>query len=114
MKRLPLFGLVLLLLTPVSGRAEDKDRTWDDTIEKSVKYFRKTQAKDGSWGAKQSPGITGIVTTGLLRCGKVDRKDPMIENALKYVEAQIDAKSGHIAGKAPSGHRNYVTCVNLM
>jgi squalene-hopene/tetraprenyl-beta-curcumene cyclase len=113
MKRLSLFGLVLLLLTPVSGKAEDKDKTWDDAVEKAVKYFRKTQAKDGSWGAKQSPGITGIITTGLLKTGKVDKKDPMIENALKYIEAQID-KSGHIAGKAKTGHQNYITCVNLM
>src|SRR5262245_22919756 len=105
MKRLPLFGLALTILLPLSVRAEDKDKehakAWDETVEKAVKYFRKTQAKDGSWGAKQSPGITGIVTTGLLRCGKVDKKDQMIENALKYIESQIDSKSGHIAGKAP-------------
>src|SRR4051794_34171168 len=116
MKRLPLFGLALLLLVPVNSRADDKgkDKTWDDTVEKAVKYFRKTQAKDGSWGSNQSPGITGIITTGLLQTGKVDKKDPMIENALKYIEAQIDAKSGHIAGKAKTGHQNYITCVNLM
>src|SRR5262245_2099671 len=56
MKRLPLFVLILALLLPLAGRADDKDKdqqkTWDATVEKAVKYFRKTQDKDGSWGAK--------------------------------------------------------------
>src|SRR5262245_49120208 len=114
MKRLPLLALTLVLLLPFAARAEDKEpdhkKTWDATVEKAVKYFRKTQAKDGSWGGNESPGITGIIVTGLIQCG-VDKKDPMIENALKYVESQIDPKTGHIAGKAKTGHQNYITCV---
>jgi squalene-hopene/tetraprenyl-beta-curcumene cyclase len=116
-KRSALFALALALLLPAVGRADDKEKdhakAWDATVEKAVKYFRKTQAKDGSWSSKQSPGITGVVVTGLLRCG-VDKKDPMIEKALKYIESQIDTKTGHIAGEAKTGHRNYITCVNLM
>ena len=37
-------------------------------------------------------------SAGLLRGGKVEKKDPMIEKALKYIEDQIDPKSGHIVG----------------
>jgi squalene-hopene/tetraprenyl-beta-curcumene cyclase len=90
------------------------DRTWDDTVDKAIAYFRKTQSPDGSWDGKQNPGITGIVVTGLLGTGKVSNKDPMIEKALKYIESLIDPKSGHIAGKgAKNGLLNYVTSVNV-
>src|SRR5262249_31463711 len=90
-------------------------RTWDDTVDKAVAYFRKTQSPDGSWGGKQNPGITGIVVTGLLRTGKVNANDPMIDKALKYIESLIDPKTGHIAGKgARNGLLNYVTSVNVL
>ena len=79
--RLLLGGLALALLLPITSAGADEDKTWDATVEKAVAYFRKTQAKDGSWSAKQSPGITGIVVAGLLKTGKVDRKDPMIDKA---------------------------------
>jgi squalene-hopene/tetraprenyl-beta-curcumene cyclase len=95
--------------------AADKEKTWNATVDKAVEYFRKTQAKDGSWGAKQSPGVTGIVVTGLLRSGRVTAKDPMIDNALKYIESLIDPKEGHIAGKGAGVKlQNYVTCVNVL
>jgi squalene-hopene/tetraprenyl-beta-curcumene cyclase len=89
--------------------------TWDDTVEKAITYLRKSQSPDGSWGSKQSPGITGIVLTGLLRTGKVTANDPMAQRALAYVESLIDPKEGHIAGKgARTGLLNYVTSVNLL
>jgi squalene-hopene/tetraprenyl-beta-curcumene cyclase len=91
------------------------DKTWDDAVDKAVAYLRREQAKDGSWGAKQSPGITGIVLTGLLRTGKVTAKDPMVEKGLGYVESLINPKAGHIAGKDPAAKlQNYVTCVNVL
>lgn len=101
----------LLLILVVPARAD----TWDDTADKAIAYLRKTQAADGSWGSKQSPGFTGIVLTGLLRSGRVDPKDPMIDKGLAYIETLIDPKAGHIAGKgARTGLQNYVTCVNVL
>jgi len=92
-----------------------EDKTWEQTVDKAVAYMRKTQAKDGSWGAKQSPGITGIVVTGLLRTGRVNSKDPMIDKALGYIESLVNPKAGHIAGKDPKAQlQNYVTCVNVL
>jgi squalene-hopene/tetraprenyl-beta-curcumene cyclase len=103
------------LLAALPAQAPAKEKTWDEAVDAAVAYFRKTQAKDGSWGAKQSPGITGIVVTGLLRTGKVNAKDPMIDRALKYIESLIDPRSGHIAGKgAHVKLHNYVTCVNVL
>jgi squalene-hopene/tetraprenyl-beta-curcumene cyclase len=92
-----------------------KGSTWDDTVDKAIGYLRKTQAMDGSWGARQSPGITGIILTGLLRTGKLDSKDAMIDKGLSYVESLINPKAGHIAGKDPAVKlQNYVTCVNVL
>lgn len=88
---------------------------WEDTVDRTVAYYRKTQAKDGSWGGKESPGITGIVVTGLLRTGRVKPSDPMIEKALKYIEGLVNAEDGHLAGKGAAVKlKNYVTCVNVM
>src|SRR5688500_1046313 len=104
-------ALALACVAPV--RAQEK--TWDETVDGAIAYLRKTQAADGSWGAKQSPGITGIVLTGLLRTGKLSPRDPMIEKGLGYVESLINPKAGHIAGKDPAAKlQNYVTCVNVL
>jgi squalene-hopene/tetraprenyl-beta-curcumene cyclase len=105
--------LALLLALPAPASAQDT--TWDDTVDKAIAYLRKTQARDGSWGAKQSPGITGVIVTGLLRTGKVAKNDPMIDRALGYIESLIDPKAGHIAGKgARTGLQNYVTSINVL
>src|SRR5262249_38947662 len=71
--------------------------------------------EDGSWGKNSSPGITGLVLTGMLRTGKVGPKDPVVERGLKYIESLINPKAGHIAGKDPRVQlQNYVTCVNVL
>src|SRR5436305_8002597 len=88
---------------------------WDQVVDRAVAYLKSTQAEDGSWSEKQSPGITGIVLTGLLRTGKVGPRDPMVERGLKYVESLINPKAGHIAGRDPRAQlQNYVTCVNVL
>jgi len=90
-------------------------RQWEAVVDKAVAYLRTSQGQDGGWDTKQSPGITGVVLTGLLRTGRVDAKDPMVEKGLKYVESLINRKAGHIAGPGPSPQlQNYVTSVNVL
>src|SRR5262249_29881105 len=90
-------------------------KEWDRVVDRAIAYLRSTQGEDGSWSGKQSPGVTGVVLTGLLKTGKLTSKDPMIEKGLKYVESLINPEKGHIAGKDPRiGLQNYVTCVNVM
>jgi len=108
--------LGLMLLGLAAGTTAEADgRLWDQTVEKALDYLKKNQGEDGSWGGKQSPGITGIVVTGLLHTGKVTANDPAVERALKYIEGLINPKAGHIAGKDPRVQlQNYVTCVNVL
>src|SRR5437763_9891137 len=104
---------LLALLTP--GTAAPPAKEWDGVVDKALTYLRSTQGEDGSWSGKSSPGITGVVLTGLLQTGKVNSNDPMVAKGLKYVESLINPKAGHIAGKDPRvGLQNYVTCVNVM
>jgi squalene-hopene/tetraprenyl-beta-curcumene cyclase len=111
-------GALLLgaaLMGALALPAPAKEKTWDEMVDAAIAYCRKTQAKDGSWGSKQSPGITGIIVTGLLRTSKVTTKDPMIDKALDYIVSLVDTKAGHIAGKgAHVKLHNYVTCVNVL
>lgn len=114
-RRLRTSALAVAVLLGLFATAAAKEPNWDETVEKAIAYLRKTQAADGSWGAKQSPGITGIVLTGLLRTGKLDSRDPMIEKGLGYIESLINAKAGHIAGKDPHVKlQNYVTSINVL
>jgi squalene-hopene/tetraprenyl-beta-curcumene cyclase len=110
---------LLALPAPESSADEKKPdssaKEWDRVVDKAITYLRSTQAEDGSWSEKTSPGITGIALTGMLQTGKVKAKDPTAEKALKYIEGLINPGAGHIAGKDPKmGLQNYVTCVNVM
>lgn len=110
-----------LALTLSSGRSTEPKplgpdpQKWDRMVDKAVEFLRTSQAEDGSWSEKRSPGVTGIVLTGLLRTGRVKANDPTAAKALAYIESLVNAKAGHIAGKDPAPQlQNYVTSVNLM
>lgn len=107
-------SLLAALLTNFAVGQGPPAKQWEATVDKAVAFLKKTQDADGSWSGKQSPGITGIVVTGLLQTGRVEG-DPMVEKGLKYIESLIEPKEGHIAGKgAKQGLLNYVTAVNVM
>jgi squalene-hopene/tetraprenyl-beta-curcumene cyclase len=90
-------------------------KAWTQAVDKAVAYLRRTQAKDGSWGGAQAPGVTGVVVAGLMQTTNLGPKDPMVARALKYIEGLIDPKTGHIAGKgAALKVQNYVTSINVM
>jgi squalene-hopene/tetraprenyl-beta-curcumene cyclase len=109
-----LFSLCLVFLTPLMSAQAD-DGSWDRVVDKAVNYLRTAQSSDGSWAKERSPGITGVVLTGMLSTGKVGPDDPTAERALKYVESLVNAKAGHIAGQDPRVQlQNYVTSINVM
>jgi squalene-hopene/tetraprenyl-beta-curcumene cyclase len=98
------------------ARKAGPDRAqWDQVVSKAVGYLRSSQGSDGSWSNNRSPGVTGVILTGLLRSGKVSEDDPMATRALSFIEGLVNPKAGHIAGKDPKVQlHNYVTSVNVM
>ncbi len=117
-------GIVLCLLSWSSGwnpsvsqadEPQRNERGWNDVVQLATRYLRESQGEDGSFSQDKSIGITGVVMTGLLRCGHLDMEDPMIRKGLGYIEKLIDPQSGHIAGMNPRQQlKNYVTSVNVM
>ena len=79
--------------------------------ERATNYLRTTQSDDGSWTASNSPGISGLVTTALLRSG-VAPTDPMIRKALAHLETFIQ-KDGGIYDNDTT-HKNYETSIALL
>lgn len=115
---LGLAGMGFLLPTSAAGEKTKRfgpDRKeWEAVAGKAISFLRSTQEGNGGWSTSQSPGITGIVLTGLLKAG-VSPKDPTAERALKYIEGLINPKAGHIAGNDPKVQlQNYVTSINVM
>ncbi len=118
-----LAGLLAAATFAPLGVADDKPakphgsdaKTWNAVVDKAIAYLEHSQGSDGSWSQERSPGVTGIVLTGLLRTGKVSPKDPVAEKALKFIESLVNRKAGHIAGQDPKPQlQNYVTSVNVM
>ncbi|MCS6851983.1 MAG: terpene cyclase/mutase family protein [Gemmataceae bacterium] len=100
---------------PRSEAVGPKPEEWTQAVDRAIRFLQTTQAEDGSWSKGKSPGVTGIVVTGLLRTGRVTADDPMVAKGLRYIESLINVKEGHIAGQDPRPQLlNYVTSVNVM
>ena len=108
--------LVLLTSVPAGApKAGPDPKVWDATVDRAVQYLRGAQQQNGGWSTDKTPGVTGIVVTGLLRTGRVTPKDPTAERALKYIESLVDPEHKHIAGRGAKVQlQNYVTSVNVM
>ena len=106
---------VLVTLSATTTRAAPID-DWNKGVEKATAFLASSQNSDGSWGqAPRSRGVTGIVVTGLLQCGKTGPDDAPAAKGLKFVESLVNPQAGHIAGpEATVQLQNYVTSVNVM
>lgn len=108
------FGFLTGLVVHGDGPRDDV-KLWTQTVDRALRYLAAAQAADGSWSRDRSPGITGVVLTGMLESGRVGPDDPVVARGLKYIESLVNEKAGHIAGPDPRVQlQNYVTCVNLM
>ena len=85
----------------------------ETAIQRAVAYLQtKGQAADGSFGAgADGPGVTAVVTTGLLRVGR-SPEEPTVLKALKFLEKSIQPDGGIYP--TGSNHQNYETCCAIM
>jgi squalene-hopene/tetraprenyl-beta-curcumene cyclase len=77
----------------------------------AVEFLRTTQADDGSWTSPTQPGISALVTTGLLKSG-LPHTDPTVSKALKHLESFIQPDGGIYF--VDSKHKNYETSIALL
>jgi len=79
---------------------------------KAIDFLRaKGQAEDGSFSSQTGPGVTALVTTGMLRHGRT-ADDPAVAKALKYLQSFVREDGGiYTEG---SLYRNYETCLSVM
>ena len=104
--------LALLLTNPGVGlEAATKNVRADQVISNAIEFLRNSQAKDGSYGTANGPGITALVTTAILRHGR-SANDPMVAKSLAYLRKFLQSDGGiHQAGTL---YRNYETCLAIM
>src|SRR5437016_3163928 len=60
---------------------------------RAANFLKTTQKDDGSWTSPEAPGISGLVTYGLLQ-GGVPASDPSIAKALKHLESFVQPDGG--------------------
>lgn len=106
-------GVVVMLLALVCG--SHTVATADDSInemrKQAVQFLRVTQGADGSWTRSDLVGVTGLVTTSLLRSG-IPADDPMVAAGLANLLSNVKPDGGIYAKE--SLHRNYETCIAIL
>ena len=106
---------VLAASLAAADRVGPEPAAWQKSADRAIAFLKSSQDQAGSWSAKRSPGVTGIVVTGLLRSGRVRPDEVPAASGLTYIESLINEKAGHIAGGDPKPQLlNYVTSVNVM
>lgn len=85
-------------------------------IQKAAAFLKSSQDAKGGWSTDKTPGITGVVLTGLLKSNAIAANDPTSMKALGYIESLVNPEKKHIAGQGDPRVQlhNYVTSVNVM
>jgi squalene-hopene/tetraprenyl-beta-curcumene cyclase len=104
--------VVLALLSPGFTAGDEKASSHQQLVDRAVAFLRVTgQAADGSYAAYAGPGVTSVVTTGLLRNG-VSPRDPLVAKSLRYLEGFVQPDGG--VYQAGTLYGNYETCLAIM
>ena len=115
-KLLCVAGLILFAVQVTAVLAADDKpvdaKAYGQAVDRAIQYLvSKGQTTDGSYSAAAGPGVTALVTTGILRHGR-SADDPAVAKSLKYLESCVQPDGG-IYGKDTS-YKNYETSLALM
>jgi squalene-hopene/tetraprenyl-beta-curcumene cyclase len=105
-----LLGGGSLLAAPDAERIGPDPARLEQAVDRAVGYLKTAQAEDGSFSRHAGPGVTAVVTIGLLRNGRTP-DDPMVARAMKYLMQQVRDDGG--VYQLGSQVRNYETCLAL-
>lgn len=97
----------LPVLSAETSPAEEY-RAYQQAVDRAAIYLAQAQGADGAFTA---PGVTSVVTTGLLRNGR-SADDPLVARSLKYLEGMVQPNGG--VYQPDSLYRNYETCLAML
>jgi squalene-hopene/tetraprenyl-beta-curcumene cyclase len=85
---------------------------YHEAVARAIQFLQtKGQAADGSYAGHAGPGVTALVTAGILRNGR-SPDDPLVAKSLKYLE-RLAKPDGGIYQEG-SSYRNYETCLAIL
>lgn len=101
----------LLALALVAGPIVAQETpSVSSAVSRAVSYLDSAQDDEGAFSPHVGPAVTALVATGLIRHGRTP-DDPMVGDALAYVEGFIQPDGGVYA--PDSMYRNYETCIAI-
>lgn len=100
-------AFIVLCLT---SSASAQEKSLAEMRKDAIRFLRLTQNEDGSWTKPDMLGITGLVTTSLLRSG-IPAEDPLVAKPLKHLLSYQQPTGGFYA--KDSLQRNYETCITI-
>jgi squalene-hopene/tetraprenyl-beta-curcumene cyclase len=104
--------MVAALSSAARAAEADAAKTYQEAVAKAIQFLQtKGQAPDGSYAAHAGPGVTAVVTAGLLRNGR-SPDDPLVARSLKYLEGMVKPDGGIY--QQDSLYGNYETCLAIM
>ncbi|MGW8258160.1 MAG: prenyltransferase/squalene oxidase repeat-containing protein [Thermoguttaceae bacterium] len=108
-----IFFIFLATCTVLGAEEKPADaQAYSRSVERAIQYlFTKGQAVDGSFSAQAGPGVTAVVTAGILKHGR-GPTDPAVAKSLNYLQGFVQADGGIYA--KDSFYKNYETCLALM
>jgi squalene-hopene/tetraprenyl-beta-curcumene cyclase len=120
--RIKTFGGALLLFAlaaapslaaeKTAGHSSIDSKGFAQCVDRAIGFLQnKAQAADGSYSADKGPGVTAVVTLGILRHGRTP-DDPTVAKGLKYLEGFVQP-DGAVALK-DSMYRNYETSLAVV
>ena len=105
-------ALMFAIISPaVAEDSTDPAAKHAEMVAKAMDFMRTRQGDDGAYSKVAGPGVTALVTTGLLRNGR-SPDDPQIAASLKYLEGMVQPTGG--IHRSETLYRNYETCLAMM